>query len=60
MSECLTETDIRKLLKLLDKLRTSKTVTSGQDTYAATERSVISVIAQWVKWYGRDELSMDL
>lgn len=53
------ERKVKQLLKLLDEWKTSKTA-AGADTYVATERSVIGVVEQWVKWYGRDELSMDL
>lgn len=54
------EREVKQLLKLLDKWKRSKIASTGADTYVATERSIITTVQQWVKWYGHDELSIDL
>ncbi len=69
------EKEIKTLLRLLDKFRALKGNIPGRqrrvparcdefnllyDEFNGRERSILATVRQWVAWYGRDELNMDL
>ncbi len=69
----MTAKEIIQLLRLLDKFRLLKSkngvptsdspTTAGvklEDEFNSRERGVLGAVRQWIVWYGRDELSMDL
>jgi hypothetical protein len=62
----MTPKKVKQLLKLLDEFQhiTEKEHTKDGVTNSVAmsfrERTIIQAIQQWVKWYGRDELDMDL
>lgn len=51
------EREIKQLLRLLDKYRD---VSEPDEKLNPRERVIIAAIRQWIVWYGRDTLSMDL
>ncbi len=53
----MTEREVKTLLSLLGKF--AKTVEDGTPMNPR-EVGVVNLVAQWVKWYGHDALSMDL
>jgi hypothetical protein len=54
----MTERDITSLLKLLEKFR--RAPERDGTVLNARESAILVVVRQWVLWYGRDELGMDL
>lgn len=59
----LTERELKQLLRLLRKFEKVENRTQDKEReYYNDEQGqqVIRVVLQWIVWYGRDELSMDL
>jgi hypothetical protein len=58
----MTEREVTQLIKLLTKFRDSKELNEGIVLQPRDSRlySVIGLVLLWVKWFGRDELNMDL
>jgi hypothetical protein len=57
----MTEREVKQLIKLLTKFRDSKEREDGiLQPRDLRLYSVIGLVLQWVKWFGRDELNMDL
>ena len=65
----MTEREIRQLYRLLGKFRDLKDSQfqpdpnrlhiKANDEFNAREGSILSAVAQWVKWYGQEVLNMD-
>ncbi len=59
----MTTKDIKQLIRLLEKFKAEKEL---DDARIATKdrdlriNAVIELVIKWVKWFGRDELNMDL
>ncbi len=55
----MTEREIRQLIKLLDKFRTTQEKDDGGNTVKRDSRldHIIFQVRQWVSWYGRDEMN---
>jgi hypothetical protein len=53
----MTEKQVKQLLKLLDQFRE---ISTPDDKLNSRERGVLAAIRQWVVWYGRDTLEMDI
>lgn len=58
----MTEKEVKTLLRLLVKFRDAKELDEGKVLVNKDPRvlSMINLIITWVRWYGHDDLSMDL
>lgn len=58
------EWEIKTLYKLLTKLQTAYVgndeISTRADHFTIGERTIISTVRQWVKWFAQDEMKVDI
>jgi hypothetical protein len=55
----MSEAEVRKLWKLLGKFYEVKNK-DGADYLSVGEKQIVRSVREWVRWYARDEMSVEL
>jgi hypothetical protein len=57
--EPMTEAEVKRLWKLLGKFYEVKNK-DGADHLSVGEKQIVRSVREWVRWYARDEMSVEL